>query len=431
MNTDTLLSGSLKDFGLVEVLQVMDLGGMTGAIHLKQDRGQAAILYFNQGKLANCSEFDPDALALGDILQQLGMATRQQIDRAFSQQLHDVFGKRIGERLMMMGVINERQLHEALRTKAVWTARELALWNKGTYEFIASSNIEKMLPYGEGSLEIEVMRITMEMVRYSDAWQELSAFLPQGTRTMLQMAPAIPHTMTFPARTLQLFRCVNLYRKVRPIATGMQCPELEMARELAELIQQNFLRPVLTESRPPSNDRTHARRVYLPSPAEKLRLEHFQFFDLVVRMEQAWERKRNPADRLATLAEFVNWTMDALADACRANKTELDPNTLRSLLGERRLWYIRGYEFQVDQNHIDVDHFAALCKNVLKGEVDDIKTSGEFYDDASSVLGRILSTIFELINARIADPFERLENQEVWEAMFEQFALKYLSAQDS
>jgi hypothetical protein len=431
MTADTLLSGSLKDFGLAEVLQVMDLGGKTGAIHLKQDKGQAAILYFNQGKLASCSEFDPDALTLGDVLQQLGIATRQQIDRAFSQQLQDVFGKRIGERLMMMRVINERQLHEGLRTKAIWTARELARWKEGTYEFIASPNIEKLLPYGEGSLEIEVMRVIMEMVRYSDTWQELSAFLPYGTRTMLQMAPVIPRTMHFPARTLQLFRCVNLHRKVRRIATAMQCPELEMAHELAQLIQQNFLRPVLTETVPHSNDRAHARRVYLPTPAEKLRLEHFQFFDLVVRMEQAWERKRNPADWLTALAEFVNWTMDTLAEACRANKTELDPNTLRSLLGEKRLWHIRGYEFQVDQNHIDVDHFAVLCKNVLKGEVDDIKTSGEFYDEASLVLGRILATIFELINARIADPLERLENQEVWEAMFEQFALKDVSTQGS
>ena len=146
-------------------------------------------------------------------------------------------------------------------------------------------------------------------------------------------------------------------------------------------------------------------------------------------MEQTWERKRNSVDQLAVLAEFVNWTMDALAEACRANKTELDPNTLRSILFEQRLWYIKNYQFQLDQNHIDVDNFATHCKNVLSGEVGDMKESGEFYDEASSVLRRILSTLFELVNARIADPLERLENQEVWEAMFEQFALKDVSVQ--
>ena len=342
MTTDTLLSGSLKDFGLVEVLQVMELGSMTGAIHLKQDKGRAGILYFNQGKLANCSEFDPDALTLGDVLQQLRMATRQQIEYAFSLQLQDVVGKRIGERLVMMNVINQKQLYETLQTKAMWTARELALWDKGTYEFIASPHISKLLPHGEGSLDIEVMRVTMEMVRYSDEWQELSSYLPQGMRTALQMAPAIPSAMQFQAQTLQLFRSVNLHRTVRRIAIVLQRPELEVARELAQLVQQNFLQPIPPETAPFHGGRAHARRVYLPGPAEKLRLEHFQLFDLVARMEQIWERKRNSADRLVVLAEFVNWTMDALAEACRANKTELDPNTLRSILVEQRLRYIKG-----------------------------------------------------------------------------------------
>src|ERR1043166_6805232 len=73
MNTETALSGTLKDFGLVEILQVVELGTMTGALHLKQGSGRTGILYFNEGKLASCSEMDPGALTLGDVLQQLGM----------------------------------------------------------------------------------------------------------------------------------------------------------------------------------------------------------------------------------------------------------------------------------------------------------------------------------------------------------------------
>src|SRR5437868_11261123 len=123
-----LLQGSLKDFGLVEVLQMMELGGMTGALRLKHSTGRIGIVYFIDGKMANCSELDAGALTLGDVLQQLGMATNQHIEQAFSQQLQKAFSMRIGERLMMMGVINDMQLKEALRTKVLWTARELALW---------------------------------------------------------------------------------------------------------------------------------------------------------------------------------------------------------------------------------------------------------------------------------------------------------------
>src|SRR6266568_2565196 len=98
-----LLQGSLRDFGLVEVLQMMELGSMTGALRLKHSTGRTGIIYFSEGKMANCSELDAGALTLGDVLQQLGMTTSQQIEQAFTQELQDAFGKPIGERLVAMG----------------------------------------------------------------------------------------------------------------------------------------------------------------------------------------------------------------------------------------------------------------------------------------------------------------------------------------
>src|SRR5436305_8439884 len=255
MNTATALSGSLSDFGLVEILQVVELGEMTGAIHLKQSNGRIGILYMNKGKLASCSEMDPGALTVGDVLQQLRMTTYHHIEEAHAQQLQDPLGKRIGERLVLMGAITEKQLHEALRTKAIWTARELSLWHEGTYEFFPSPNIQKLLPYGEAPLNIEVVRATMEMVRYSDEWQTLSQFLPQGIRTTLQLIPAIAYTMRFDVRTLELLTHVNLYRRVRRIASAMQRPEMEVARDLAQLVQTKFLAPLYQDNSPQSNGR--------------------------------------------------------------------------------------------------------------------------------------------------------------------------------
>ncbi len=416
MSTPTVLSGSLQDFGLVEVLQVVELGGMTGAIQLKKDTGQTGIIYCNEGKVANCSEFDPLALTLGDVLQQLGMATHLQIEAAFSQQLSDVVGKRIGERLIAMHVINEKQLREALRTKALWTARELAMWPQGTYEFITSPDVQKLLPYGDVSLNIEVMRTAMEIVRYSDEWQTLKDSLPQQMRTMLKLVAEIPRAMNFHRSVLELFMHINTYRRVRRIASAMRRPELDVARELAQLVQQNFAESVFQEQAYHGNN----RKPRLPEAAEKLRMENFQLLDLLSRMEQEWEKQHTPTEQLPTLVRFVNWTMDALIDACRTNRTELDPNMLKMLLINENLLYMGNYAFRVDHNNIDVDDFTNLCNTVMNGSM---HAATDFYDEASSVLQRMLRTIFSSINARVVSPRERLENQEVWEAMFEQFAL--------
>ena len=411
-----LLQGSLRDFGLVEILQMMELGGMTGALRLKQPTGRIGIIYFSDGKLASCSELDAGALTLGDVLQQLGMATSPQIELAFSQQLQDAFGKRIGERLIGMGVINEKQLREALRTKALWTVREMALWKDGSYEFISSPTASTILPYGENSLELEVMRVTMEMVHYSDEWEHLGQLLPQSMRTILQMAPAIPYAMSLDTRTFELLVHVNLYHRVRRIASAMRRPEMNIARELSQLVQQRLLIPLYQDMSSESNERD----VRLPDPAEKLRMESFELLNLISRMEQEWNRRHTPMDQLPALIEFINWTMDALAETCRARGADLDPNTLKSLLSRENLRYMGNYEFKVDQNHIDVDNFKSLCYEVLSTNMEQTQ---DFYDEAVIVLQRILRRIFDTINSRVVSLDERLENQEVWEAMFEQFAL--------
>ncbi|HLI71007.1 MAG TPA: DUF4388 domain-containing protein [Ktedonobacteraceae bacterium] len=412
----TKLQGSLREFGLVEILQMMEMGSMSGAIHLAQANNRIGIVYFKEGKLAGCSELDAGALTLGDVLQQLGMAAAPQIEAAFQRQLQDAFGKRIGERLIEMRVISESQLREALRTKALWTIRDIGLWKDGTYEFAAIPDSKNILPYGEESLGLDVMRVTMEMVRYADEWEKLQTFLPMGMQTCLQMAPAIPYAMSFDARTLELLGGINRYRSVRKIATGIRRPELDVARDLAQLIQMRLVYVL------PSNAPTGEQAVRLPEPAEMLRMEHFELFHLISRMEQHWLRKTTPMEQLPALAEFVNWTMEALAEACKANGTELDPNTLEALMTRNNLRYMGNYRFIVNNNAIDVENFTSLCHEVMRGE---IKKANDFYEEGAITLQRILSCIFDSINARIVSLSERLENQEIWEAMFTQFGLPH------
>src|SRR5207248_1551588 len=157
-------------------------------------------------------------------------------------------------------------------------------------------------------------RATMEMVRYSDEWEQLRQFLPQTVRTILQIAPAIPYAVSIDTRTFELLMYVNFYRSVRRIASAMRRPELDVAREMAQLVQQKLLMHVFQAAMPQSNE----REVRLPEPAETLRMESFELLNLISRMEQEWNRKRTPMEQLPTLVEFINWTMDALAETCRA-----------------------------------------------------------------------------------------------------------------
>src|SRR5260370_13830824 len=112
-------------------------------------------------------------------------------------------------------------------------------------------------------------------------------------------------------------------------------------------------------------------------------MESFGVLDLISSMQQSWNTRRIPADQLSALVEFVNWTMDALADTCRANGTELDANTLENLLTRNTLRYMGNYCFIIANNNIDADKFTALCHEVLQA---DIAKSTDFFEEASILL---------------------------------------------
>jgi hypothetical protein len=260
----------------------------------------------------------------------------------------------------------------------------------------------------------------MEIVRYSDEWEELRIHLPQGMRTALQLSPFIPRATNFDLRSIELITRINLYRRVRGIATGLRRPELDVARDLAKLVQQQFL-CLVQEPATQHNGHSQYDGSRRSDPTERLRLENFELFNLLERMEVEWDKHRTPMEQLPALVKFVNWTMESLDEACRKNEMELDPNTLQTLLINEGVSHMGNYQFRVEHNRINVESFTTLCNKVLGG---DMQKAAVFYDEASGVLQHMLSRIFESVNGRIASPQERLENQEVWETMFEQFALR-------
>ncbi|MEO7001802.1 MAG: DUF4388 domain-containing protein, partial [Ktedonobacterales bacterium] len=237
-----VLSGRLEEFRLVELLQVMGMDSSTGALHIHRTDGRTGLVYFDTGMLVSSIELDTEALTLGHVLQQLDITTGSQLEHAFRLQTHDPLGKRIGERLIDLGMLNPDQLEQALKTQTLWTTRELALWRAGTYEFHPGEN----LPADAGSPRIDTTNAIMEVLRYDHEWESLDPFLPEGMRTRVSMAfePPLGHPLTFHPSAWRIITQVNSRQTVRRIATALHTPELDVARMMGPLIQEGLLAPV-------------------------------------------------------------------------------------------------------------------------------------------------------------------------------------------
>jgi hypothetical protein len=403
---NSVFSGRLDEFRLEELLQMMGLGQSTGALHLHEASGRAGLVYFEEGALVSCTEHDTEALTLGHVLQQLDLASAAQLEHAFQLQTQDPLGKRIGERLVDLDIITPEELEHALKTQTLWTVRELALWREGTYEFYA----DERLPTDTTTVRTDSTRAVMEVLRYQHEWESLQPFLPEGMRTRVTMAfePPLGHPLLFHATAWRVISRVNADRTVRRIATSLHLPEVDVARMIAPLVHEGLLIPVGAVGGPG-----------LPEEAARLSMNHFDLFTLLIGMEQDWLKRKTPADQLIALAGFINQTMRALDESCQGNGLSLAPNTLSSILSRDGLLGIGEYRFRIQNNHLDVDDFAAHCRRVFEGSARGaIGTSKIFYDAAIDVLQGALSAAFRAINSRIASPVERAQNQEAWEALF-------------
>lgn len=399
-------NGSLSEFRLEELLQMMGLNQSTGALHLHQNEGRTGLIYFDRGALVSCSELDTEALTLGHVLQQLDLASATQLEHAFHLQTQDPLGKRIGERLLDLGILSQEDLNKALKTQTLWTVRELSRWDSGNYEF----HPDEALPPDTATLRIDTTHAVMEVLRYQHEWETLAPYLTDGMRTRLIMAfePPLGHPLVFHAQAWRVISRVNSQHTVRRIATSLHLPEVDVARMVGPLVQEGLLVPVGAAGGPG-----------LPEEAARLSMHNFDLFTLLIGMEQDWLKRKTPADQLIALAGFVNATMEALEESCQSSGLSLAPETLTTILSRERLVGIGEYRFRVERNRLDVDDFATFCRRVIDGSSRNaIGATKSFYDAAYVILQSALRASFQAINARIASPIERTQNQEAWEALF-------------
>ncbi len=402
-----VLSGRLEEFRLIELVQALGMGANTGALHVRRADDLNGIIYFDQGSVVGASELDSEALTLGHVLQQLNLADETQIEQAFQLQMHDALGKRIGERLIEMGALTQEQLQSALRTQILWTVRDMAMWRSGAYEFHRGQE----LPYGV-EVRVDTQDASMEILRYEHEWEGLYHVLPDGVRTYLQMVrePPIGRQLRFAPPIWRLVSRVNTHHNVRRIATALHLPEVEAARALAPLVHEGLLAPMGVQHR---NEP--------PDPVYIMDLHTFDLFSLLIELEQDWVRRKgkNKADHLVALARYINQTMRSLEVACQESGLALAPDTLATILTKERLLGVDDYQFRIHQNQIEIEDFAAAVRKRL-----DVAARGPagadqaYYDAGFAVLRQALAVSFQAINARVASPTIRGQNQEAWEALF-------------
>ncbi|HYQ81693.1 MAG TPA: DUF4388 domain-containing protein [Anaeromyxobacteraceae bacterium] len=127
------LTGTLKDFGIAEILQLIGQQAKSGVLHLKSKSEEIHILWAD-GNVVRAEHAGRKAKEkLGGLLVRAGIISEEQLERALDTQQRTL--RRLGDVLVELSMVTKDDLREMTALQTTETVYKLFQWKSGTYEF--------------------------------------------------------------------------------------------------------------------------------------------------------------------------------------------------------------------------------------------------------------------------------------------------------
>jgi len=267
------IEGPLRELGLHDVFQLLDLSRKTGVMrvssHLRNNEGLVA---FDGGAIVY-AEIRSNPFRLGDLLLRAGRVTEADLERARAVQEKEHGSRRLGQILVAMGSLSQRELGRQVEFQVTEVVFELLSWQEGFFSFT-----EGPLTGVPADLMVRIRTesVLMEGARRIDEWSRIEAVVPHvGVVPLLTPGDVAADAamMDLLPGEWEVLALVDGERSVREIAQGLARSEFEVARIVFGLVTTGVL--VLSDPGADRRARTSAAGdVGALIAAAELRLEH-------------------------------------------------------------------------------------------------------------------------------------------------------------
>lgn len=166
--------GTLKDFALPDILQLIALQRKTGILTLEGPEDRVGI-YFQEGAIVWVrSRRDSLEARMRRVLCLRGLVTEEQMAEA--ERLRADTGQRLGDVLLRQFSLAEVDWRELVEQEIGEALYRLFRWREGTYRFEAKAALDAT----EGRITpLTVEAVLMEGVRRIDEWPLIEPYLPR------------------------------------------------------------------------------------------------------------------------------------------------------------------------------------------------------------------------------------------------------------
>ena len=232
------LAGTLKDFGIADILQLIAQQQKTGVLRLRS-KDQEVKVGFVDGAIVSAESATKKRRELfGYILVQAELITEAQLELALETQKRSL--QRLGDCLISQGVLTKEQYRRMAQLQFNETLYRLFTWKTGTYEF-------EQGPVHHDTHDLDPVRaesVLMEGFRMVDEWPVIRRRIPRYDLVFAQGKPLPPdgapaesagEFASFGPSERRVFALVNGYRDVRKLIDLSCLGEFETCKALCNL----------------------------------------------------------------------------------------------------------------------------------------------------------------------------------------------------
>src|SRR6476646_12021225 len=163
------IEGRLRELGIHDVFQLLDLSRKTGALRVSSDRrDDEGVLYFDRGRVTQAtirSKSMPVELAL----RQAGRISDDDLALARSQVPEGRAD--VADALVRSGAISQRELERHYRLQLESAVFELMSWNEGFFSFEEVPT--DRMPH-DSRISVSTESLLMEGARRIDEWSRIA-----------------------------------------------------------------------------------------------------------------------------------------------------------------------------------------------------------------------------------------------------------------
>ncbi|MEJ2324421.1 MAG: DUF4388 domain-containing protein [Nitrospirota bacterium] len=227
------LAGSLKEFGLADILQLIFYQKKTGSLMLKS-RFDTVRLLFHEGHivLAESSRRKVEG-RLGRVLVRKGIMSNENLEKAVAECKET--RKKLGHILIENGYANTEQIRQVLTDQITELIVQLFTWKEGNYEFTPGAvPLDSVIP-----LRVDTQGLMMESLRIFDEWSVFKGRIDQGTVLVRTTKPE----QGLSRDKAELLKYVDGQNDVNRIAALYGQDAFHTAKDLLQLMDMGLVAP--------------------------------------------------------------------------------------------------------------------------------------------------------------------------------------------